>query len=61
MQIRQTVEGSLGVHGHKVTELVDGLFWKDLEYRTYWLIKKSARYDGDVANKIHRMTKKSTV
>lgn len=55
-QTRKSMESSLDVPEIKVVDPVNDLFWKVLDYRTYWPIKKSLRYDNDVENKLHRMT-----
>lgn len=51
----------LDVSGPKVIEPVNDMFSAILGYRTYHLIKKSARYDADGANELHWMAKKTAI
>lgn len=45
----------------KVIETVNDLFQKLVEYHTYRLIKKLARYNDNVAHELHRMAKKTVI
>lgn len=45
----------------KASEEVSDPFSNVLDYLTYRLIKKSAKYDDDIANELLRMTKKTFV
>lgn len=49
------------VDGLKVIEPVNDLFSNALDYHTYRMIKKSAKYNDDVANELHKMTKETAV
>lgn len=44
-----------------VIKHVNKLFADAVDYRNYRLIKKSTRYEDDVANKLNKMTKKTAV
>lgn len=55
------MESFLNVPGRKLIWTVDDSFLKNLNYRTYLLIRKSVRYRDDVAKEVHRMTSKTAV
>lgn len=51
----------LHVPGLKVISPVTDMFFTTLDYCTYLLTTKSARYDADVTNELHLLTKKTAV